>query len=179
MQQPLPTRPALWDLNAVRPPHFLPLISGTSPPPWPHKAFPRAAFPPLPTEASSWSPSWWNTGGQVYLWTTWGVPSRWKGKKSRALDSPLTSLRQFSHCIWRPATQGPSRGPPFSKLTSISQPFHNRIPNSLCHGPWASHSDPAPSLACDSVFHLQAFVQRVPSASKACLPLLSTWDTPA
>lgn len=64
-------------------------------------------------------------------------------------------------------------------LTHISQPFHNQVPNSLCHRPWVSHTDLAPSLAYDSVFHLQAFAQRVPFASKVRLHLLSTQDTPA
>lgn len=51
---------------------------------------------------------------------------------------------------------------PFSILTCISQPFHNQIQNSLCHRPWASHRDLAPSLAVILIFTFKPLSREFP-----------------
>lgn len=137
---------------------------------WPHK--PLLLPAPLPTTVSSWSPSQynWNPAGL-------GIPSRSKW------DPGLTfTSRPFYHGTWSPMTCG-LRVARFHSGCGATDTAHppspNQDPNSLCHRPGARHTDVAPSLAYDSVFHLQDFAQRVPSTSEVPLLLLCPQDTPA
>lgn len=116
-----------------------------------------------------------------------GIPQAWAslpGVPSRSKRDPgLTfTSRPFYHCTWSPTTWG-LHGARFQDVarhsSPIPHPFHKQDPNSLGHRPWARRTDVAPSLAHDSVFHLQDFAQRVPSTSEVHLLLLCPQDTPA
>lgn len=64
----------------------------------------------------------------------------------------------------------PSCGSPFSMLTCISQHFHNQIQNSLCHRPWASHCDLAPSLAVILIFTFKPLSREFPLPPRLAFP---------
>lgn len=110
-----------------------------------------------------------------------GIPQAWASLPG--VSGTLDSLLPLGHFITAHGANDlrPSCGQVSFRMwcDTAHPPSPNQDPNSLCHRPGARHTDVAPSLAYDSVFHLQDFAQRVPSTSEVPLLLLCPQDTPA